>query len=41
VPLEPEGDAFYPAWDPAQWVEADRERFDGFERVWLERVDRT
>jgi dihydrofolate reductase len=38
VPLEPEGDAFYPQWDPAQWVETDRERFDGYERVWLQRV---
>ena len=37
VPLEPEGDAFYPDYDERAWVETDRERFDGFERVWLER----
>ena len=39
VPLEPDGDAFYPAFDEREWVETDRERFDGFERVWLERRD--
>jgi dihydrofolate reductase len=39
VPLEPDGDAFYPDYDERQWVETDRERFDGFERVWLERRD--
>ena len=40
VPLEPEGDAFYPEFDRAAWFEADREIFDGYERVWLERVQR-
>jgi dihydrofolate reductase len=39
VPLEPEGDAFYPAFDEREWVETDRERFDGFERVWWSRRD--
>ena len=37
VPLEPEGDALYPELDEREWVETDRERFDGFERVWLRR----
>ena len=39
VPLEPEGDAFYPAFDEREWVETDRERFDGFERAWYSRRD--
>lgn len=39
VPLEPEGDAFYPAFDERDWVETDREHFDGFERVWYSRRD--
>lgn len=38
VPLEPEGDVFYPAFDRNQWLESDREYFDGYERVWLERA---
>ena len=38
VPLEPEGDVYYPAFDRNQWLETDRERFDGYERVWLERA---
>ena len=38
VPLEPEGDAFFPVIDPALWAEADRERFEGYDRVWYERV---
>jgi dihydrofolate reductase len=38
VPLEPEGDAFYPEIDPAVWEVVDREPFDGYERVtWLRR----
>lgn len=37
VPLEPEGDAFYPAIDPAVWVESDREVFEGYERAWYAR----
>jgi dihydrofolate reductase len=38
VPLEPEGDAFYPEIDPAVWEEVERERLDGYERVtWLRR----
>ena len=38
IPLEPKGDAFYPDFDRAGWVETDRERFDGYERVWLQRA---
>jgi dihydrofolate reductase len=38
IPLEPEGDAFYPTIDRNHWAETDREYFDGFERVWLQRV---
>ena len=34
VPLEPEGDVFYPPIDPAAWVQTDRERFPGYDRVW-------
>ena len=33
VALEPEGDAFYPAYDPAQWLETAREQLEGYERV--------
>lgn len=40
VPLEPEGDALFPVIDPAVWFEADRERFEGYDRVWYERVQR-
>jgi len=38
VPLEPEGDVLYPDFDRNQWLETDREYFDGYERVWLERA---
>ncbi|GAA4381645.1 dihydrofolate reductase [Nocardioides caricicola] len=38
VPLEPEGDVFYPDFDRNAWLETDREHFDGYERVWLERA---
>lgn len=38
VPLEPEGDAFFPVIDPAQWVEVDREHFEGYDRAWYERL---
>lgn len=38
IPLEPEGDARYPAFREAEWEETDREVFEGFERVWLSRV---
>ncbi|WP_127480833.1 dihydrofolate reductase [Nocardioides pantholopis] len=37
VDLEPEGDAFYPAYDPAEWTETRREPHEGYQRVWLER----
>ncbi len=33
----PEGDAHYPEFDPAEWVETRREPRDGFEWVWWER----
>ena len=38
VPLSPEGDVHYPAYDPAAWLETSREVFDGFERVRLVRA---
>lgn len=38
VPLEPEGDVHYPDFDRSKWLETDREYFDGYERVWLERA---
>lgn len=38
IPLEPEGDVRYPAFPEKDWEETDREVFDGFERVWLQRV---
>jgi dihydrofolate reductase len=38
VPLEPEGDAFYPEIDPAVWEVVERQPFDAYERVtWLRR----
>ena len=38
IPLEPDGDAFYPEIDPAVWEEVDREPCEGYERVtWLRR----
>jgi dihydrofolate reductase len=30
VAQSPEGDAFFPAFDPAEWQETDREAHDGF-----------
>jgi dihydrofolate reductase len=38
IPLEPEGDAYFPVIDPAQWVEVDREHFEGYDRAWYERI---
>lgn len=37
VPLEPDGDAYYPPIDPERWVETDRELFDGWQRAWYQR----
>jgi dihydrofolate reductase len=37
VDLLPEGDAFYPEFDPDEWVEIRREPHDGFTWVWWER----
>lgn len=38
VPLSPAGDTFYPTYDEAEWVETQREAFEGYERVWLRRA---
>lgn len=38
IPLEPEGDAFYPTFKDSEWEETERERFEGFDRVWLSRL---
>lgn len=38
VDLAPDGDAFYPAYDPAEWLETTREPYDGYERVFLVRA---
>lgn len=37
VDLAPEGDAYYPEFDLAEWVETKREPRDGFTWVWWER----
>ena len=39
VDLEPAGDVHYPQFPAGEWVETRREAFDGYERVWLERMD--
>ncbi|HEY0950479.1 dihydrofolate reductase [Nocardioides sp.] len=33
VDLEPAGDAFYPAFDRAEWTETSREHHEGYDRV--------
>lgn len=38
VPLSPEGDVLYPAYDADAWLESSREVFDGYERVRLVRA---
>jgi dihydrofolate reductase len=38
VALAPPGDAFFPAYDPAEWLETAREAYDGYERVFLVRA---
>ena len=38
VPLSPEGDVYFPAYDVDAWLEASREVFDGYERVRLVRA---
>ena len=38
VHLSPDGDAHYPAFDTADWVETRREPRDGFAWVWWERT---
>jgi len=37
VDLEPVGDVHYPEFPAHQWAEVERERYDGYQRVWLER----
>jgi dihydrofolate reductase len=37
VDLEPDGDTFYPTYDPREWVETSREPHAGFELVRLSR----
>ena len=37
VALSPDGDAYYPLFDPAEWIETRREPRDGFTWVWWER----
>jgi dihydrofolate reductase len=37
VHQSPPGDTFYPAFDRSEWTEVRRERYDGYDRVWLER----
>jgi len=39
VHQSPEGDTHYPAFDRAAWRETRREPHDGFDWVWLERVE--
>ncbi|MEP9364677.1 dihydrofolate reductase [Nocardioides sp. CN2-186] len=38
IPLSPDGDVLYPAYDLADWVETAREQHDGYERVFLARA---
>jgi dihydrofolate reductase len=38
VHQEPDGDTFYPVFDPELWVEKRRETRDGFDHVWLART---
>ena len=37
IPLSPDGDVHYPAYDEREWVETTREAFPGYERVRLVR----
>ena len=39
VDLEPEGDVHYPQFPAEEWRETARESCDGYDRVWLERMD--
>lgn len=39
IPESPDGDTRFPAWDPAEWVEIDREADGDLEFVTYERVD--
>jgi dihydrofolate reductase len=38
VHLTPEGDTFYPDFDPAEWVEQRRETYPDRDVVWLTRA---
>jgi dihydrofolate reductase len=37
VHQRPEGDTYYPAYDPAEWQETERVENDGYDWVWLRR----
>lgn len=37
IDSSPEGDAFFPAWDPDEWQEVEREQHEGFAFVTYER----
>ncbi len=39
VHQSPAGDTLYPAYDEGEWVATRRETFDGYDRVWLSRID--
>ena len=38
IDLEPEGDTFYPSYDPAEWQEVERVHHEGFDVTRLERA---
>lgn len=38
VDLAPDGDAYYPAYEPADWLETARETYEGYDRVFLARA---
>jgi len=38
VDLEPAGDALFPDYDPAEWLETAREAYDGYDRVFRVRA---
>jgi dihydrofolate reductase len=38
VPLRPEGDVLYPAFDRDAWTETRRDRREAYDRVWLARA---
>jgi dihydrofolate reductase len=40
VHTSPEGDTYYPVWDPSEWRETRREVRDGYDFVWWDRAPR-